>query len=296
MEKILMVGVLAWIGALLGSFIGAQVWRLRAQQLVDDKAAGEPYDKRELARLQPILQPIAKDRSKCLHCKHELKWYDLVPVLSWAMLRGKCRYCQKSIGRLEPALEIGVAVLFVVSYLVWPLPLLSFMDIAIFTLWLIGCVLMVILFVYDAKWSLLPFAINMALIVSALAYRILIGVEYGFDVDAAISLVAALGIMSGLYYVFSLFGWVGLGDSILGLGLGLYLGSWELAFLGLFIANLAGSLMLLPLYVKKQLKRNMHVPFGPFMIIGTVTALLFGTFIIEWAFYSSDTILNTLML
>jgi prepilin signal peptidase PulO-like enzyme (type II secretory pathway) len=296
MEKILMGAVLGWLGALLGSFVGAQVWRVRARQLVDDKAAGEPYDAHELSRLKPLLQPVSKDRSKCLHFNHTLARYDLIPLVSWLSLGGKCRYCHKRIGRLEPLVELGMAALFIISYLLWPHPLVSLLDLAAFTLWLVGCVLMVMLFVYDAKWSLLPFRINLALIAVAVLFRVIVALHYGFNADALISLVIGLGIMSGLYYLFSLFGWVGLGDSILGLGLGLYLGSWELAFLALFAANLAGSLMLIPLYLKKQLKRNMHVPFGPFMIIGTVIAVLYGHVIIEWVFYSGDTILNTLML
>ena len=90
--------IVAALGAVMGSFIGAQVWRVRARQLVEDKQAGEPVDTLELRRLKPLLMPLKDDRSRCLSCGHELRWYDLLPVVSWLVTRGRCRYCRAPIG------------------------------------------------------------------------------------------------------------------------------------------------------------------------------------------------------
>ena len=84
----ILVGV-AILGAVMGSFIGAQVWRVRARQLVEDKQAGEPVDTLELRRLKPLLKPLKDDRSQCLSCGHELRQYDLLQVVSWLAKIGR---------------------------------------------------------------------------------------------------------------------------------------------------------------------------------------------------------------
>ena len=76
MIKFVLVG---FLGAILGSFAGAQIWRLRARQLMEDKKAGEKVDQKELKKLSPLIKKISKDRSRCLSCGHELKWCDLIP-------------------------------------------------------------------------------------------------------------------------------------------------------------------------------------------------------------------------
>ncbi|OYX34044.1 hypothetical protein B7Z00_05395, partial [Candidatus Saccharibacteria bacterium 32-50-10] len=170
MEQLIVSIVLAWLGTMFGSFAGAQVWRLRAKQLVEDRRNGEPVNAQELMQLKGLLRPAISDRSECLHCHHPLAWYDLMPVISWMSLRGRCRYCSHSIGRMEPLMELGVATVFVASYLAWPQQLISPLAIAAFAMWLIACVLMAILFAYDAKWFLLPFSINIVLIVVGLVF------------------------------------------------------------------------------------------------------------------------------
>lgn len=290
-----MIAVLGWLGALLGSFVGAQVWRLRARQLVDDSAEGEPIDKAELKRIKDIIRPVSKDRSECLRCHHQLAWYDLIPVFSWLSLRGKCRYCRHSIGVMEPLLEIGLALVFIISYLAWPVALMNTYGLVSFVLWLVACTVMALLFAYDARWYLLPFSMNVTLIVVGLVFAVYRTLHIGVSGDLLLSLVYGIAIMAGLYFVFSLFGWVGLGDSILGLGLALLLGKWELAFLAIFLANLLGCFMLIPLALQGRLQRNVHIPFGPFLIAGAFISMLWGAEIIRSAFASSDAFLNVLM-
>ena len=108
-------------GLMLGSFAGAQVWRLRARQLDEDRQAGETIDKQELSRLKPLISvSLTSDRSVCLYCHHQLRWYDMIPLLSWAGTGGRCRYCRQSIGSLEPLIELGLSAAFVISYLTGP--------------------------------------------------------------------------------------------------------------------------------------------------------------------------------
>lgn len=292
--NIALIVVLGVLGALLGSFAGAQVWRLRAHQLVEDRQEGEEVDGAELKRLKVLLRPTLQDRSECLHCHHQLAWYDLIPVVSWVSLGGKCRYCREPIGIAEILLEVGLAAVFVCSYLLWPYALDSMMHITGFAIWLIACVVMAILFVYDAKWSLLPFAINIALIGVGVVFQVIMAAS-GAPLDIW-SLVGGIVLLGGLYLMFSLFGWVGMGDGILGVGLALLLGKWQYAFLALFIANLLGCFMLIPLYARRELHRHARIPFGPFMILGALIVMLFGSWLLAMIFGPTGYLQNMLML
>ncbi len=292
---ILVIVTLALMGALLGSFTVAQVWRLRAQQLVEDKQQGEPVDTKDLKRLKGLLRPLTQDRSECLSCHTRLAWYDLVPILSWLSLGGRCRYCKAPIGATEILAEVGLAAVFVISYIVWPYSLNSVGQVIPFALWLVACVVGAILLVYDAKWYLLPFSLNITLMMLGALYLgsqvLLNGQELSL-----LSLGIAILLLGGLYLLFSVFGWVGMGDGILGIGLALFLGNWQLAFLALFIANLLGCLMIIPLYIAKKLHPKAKIPFGPFLILATFISMLFGHYILPSLFTMTSNMLNTLML
>ena len=102
MNEYIVYVALVLFGVCLGSYAAATVWRLRAKQLQADKALKEPYDKKEYKRLEKLMgKKTFQDRSMCLECGYELKWYDLIPVISWLSLRGKCRSCKHFIGWFE---------------------------------------------------------------------------------------------------------------------------------------------------------------------------------------------------
>lgn len=287
MELSLVINIiLGFLGLCFGSFAGAQVWRLRAWQLVEDKTTGEEYDKKEYKRLNELTKYVgAKDRSRCLSCKHTLAWYDLLPLVSWTSTGGRCRYCRASIGIFEPLMELGVAVFFVVSYLVWQPPLNEPLVVAQFGLWLIAGVMLAILFAYDYKWFLLPDKIAYPLIGVSIFYAIFTIATSDDVATALISMAGSILIFSGLYLVLWLVSsgrWIGFGDVKLGLILGLLLGKWDLALMALFLANLIGVLIVLPGLLTKKLTRTTQVPFGPMMIAGFVIAALWGGQIIDW--------------
>lgn len=277
---------LVLFGLVLGSFAGATVWRLRARQLVADKAAGERVDHAEYTKLKKLTkQNTANDRSRCLHCGYTLKWYDLIPLVSWLALRGKCRECRKPIGVMEPLIEIGTALFFVLSYLLWPFPLDGVLAIATFVLWLVAGVGLAILFAYDTKWYLLPDKVNFAVIGIGLVSAILMIIGSQDQVGATINVIGSVAVLSGIYFVLYLVSkgrWIGFGDIKLGLGLGLLLGDWQLAVIGLFFANFIGCLIVIPLMVKGKIQRQTHVPFGPLLIAGVIVAKLVGTGIVEF--------------
>lgn len=284
-ELLILIGF-GVLGMVMGSFAGATVWRLRARQLVEDKQTGETYDKHEYKQLEGLTKLTgAKDRSRCLHCGHQLAWYDLMPLASWLSTRGKCRYCHTQIGSFEPLIEIGMAVFFVGSYFFWPVTLDTELAICQFGLWLIIGVMLVILFAYDAKWFLLPDRVVFPLMAVAFTFSLVGLVGEPNILPAVFNIVGAVIILSGLYFVLWVVSqgrWIGFGDVKLGIILGLLVGSWQLALLTLFLANLIGTLIVLPGLLTKKLSRTTQVPFGPMLIAACIITVLFGSVIIKW--------------
>jgi leader peptidase (prepilin peptidase)/N-methyltransferase len=286
MNQIIIYLALVLVGACLGSFAGATVWRLRARQLEADKKNKEPYDHKEYQRLKKLNGKKAlQDRSQCLECGYELKWYDLIPIVSWLSLRGKCRACKHRIGWFEPLMEVGMVAFFVLSYVLWPGGVQTGLEIAHFSLWLAAGVAMAILFAYDAKWFLLPDVATVALGVIGLA---IVGVSAAETQDIGgtiLTAIGSVGILGGLYAVLfavSQGRWVGFGDVKLGAVLGLVLVDWQLAAIALFMANLIGCLIVIPLLATKKVKRNSHIPFGPMLIAGAIVAWFAGWHVLNW--------------
>jgi len=283
--------IIAILGLVLGSFAGASVWRLRARQLVEDKENGEKVLAKELKMLRPLTKStLTNDRSRCLHCGHTLAWYDLIPIVSWLSMGGKCRYCKKKIGWFEPLIEIGMAALLVLLYVMWPVasPGGTLVELI---LWIVVMVMLVILFVYDLKWFLLPNVIVFPLLAFSVVIAIVHVLSMTDTMGAFLSLLGSLAILGGLYaalYYFSYFRygeektWVGFGDVKLGVALGLLLGDWKLAFLAVFLANLIGVIAVLPSLLSRKLSMKAHIPFGPLLILGFLIAFFFGSYVLDW--------------
>lgn len=288
MEQAFIYLALLLFGAALGSFAGAQVWRLRARQLVEEKKDGEKVDTKEYKRLLPLTQQsFFHDRSIDLDTGRQLPWYDMIPVISWIILRGKSRFSGKPIGKFELLIEGGMAVFFVVSYAFWPVPLDSPLEITKFILWLVAGVLLAIQFATDMKWQILWTLVSYAIIAVGAAYAVLVILGSDQPWEMLYSVVGSVGVLGGLYFVLywvSRERWVGLGDAVLGVGLGLLLADWVLALVALFLANLIGTLIVGVGFATKKIGRHQHIPFGPMLILGAVIAQFAGNAIITWYF------------
>lgn len=262
---------LVLLGLVLGSFLTASIWRLHEQT--------KKNSKKRAAEIS-----IIKGHSMCPSCGHRLAATDLIPVLSWVFLRGKCRYCKKPIGKLEPTVEIATAVVFLFSYIVWPLPLHGF-GLFEFTLWIMFLTGFIALFIYDAKWFILPDKIVFPLIVLA-AIQVL-GLIIFFHGGTRTALGALWGILisSGLFYLLFQISngkWIGGGDVKLGIVIGLILGGPLESVLMLFMASTLGTIYSVPLLLRHKAKPNTQLPFGPFLIIAAVITRLFGAGMIAW--------------
>jgi leader peptidase (prepilin peptidase) / N-methyltransferase len=273
---LMIIVALVVLGLCLGSFVNALVWRLHEQAIESGK---KQPDKKYLSKLS-----IRHGRSICPDCKHELAIRDLIPVLSWLSLRGKCRYCGKPVSWQYPVVEAATAVLFVASYLWWPLQFDTAQKM-VFVLWIPLLTGLIALFVYDVRWKLLPNRLIYPLIKLATLMAIINIVTATRPLIALLNVILAVLVGGGLFY--SLFQvsngrWIGGGDVRLGGLLGLVAGTPGRSLLFIFLAALAGSLVSLPLLSSGRLKRTSVIPFGPFLIIGLIIVQLFGTDILNW--------------
>jgi prepilin signal peptidase PulO-like enzyme (type II secretory pathway) len=217
-----------------------------------------------------------KGRSYCPHCKHTLSWQDLIPVFSFLILKGKCRYCKKKISLQYPLIELATGLLFLSIFI-------YFNDLFfIYFLFLISSFL-IIVFVYDLKHYLIPDRIIYPAIIIALIYR-LIGIYY-LPTSIYGFLFSAFG-GAGFFLLIVLISrgkWMGIGDIKLAFLIGLLLG-YPNTLLGLFLAFLIGAIIGLGLIGLRKKTIKSELPFGPFLVIGTYLALFFGEKIINWYF------------
>jgi leader peptidase (prepilin peptidase)/N-methyltransferase len=272
----MIIAILVVLGLCAGSFINALVWRIHEQAHETDK---DKPNKRYQARLS-----LTKGRSMCPHCKHDLAVRDLVPVISWLSLRGKCRYCHKPIAAQYPLVEVATVLLFIASYVWWPIVLHGSQS-AIFVLWLALLVGLIALIVYDVRWLLLPDRLIYPLGVIASVQAIIAIVAANRPLVALLNTLVAVVIGGGIFYIIFQVSdgqWIGGGDVKLGWLLGLIVATPARSLLFIFIAAACGSLVSLPLLATGKLKRTSVVPFGPLLIIGAVIVVLFGANILHW--------------
>jgi leader peptidase (prepilin peptidase) / N-methyltransferase len=271
----MIIFILLVLGLCLGSFVNALVARSYLSSLP------ESAQKRRKKQLQTS---VLRGRSQCGKCGQELQVIDLVPIISFVLLRGKCRYCKKPIPD-NPLPEIALPVVFIISYLMWPFAFGfdSIISYALFGLWLAIATLLMALFIYDLRWMILPDSYNKYLFVLASAFVLLRSAEQGAGV-ILLALVASV-IVGGFFHLLFIVSdgrWIGGGDVKMGYGIGLLAGTPALAFLLIFLAALMGTVVALPGLVLKKQSLTSRLPFGPFLIIATTVVVLAGHAVLDW--------------
>jgi leader peptidase (prepilin peptidase)/N-methyltransferase len=210
----------------------------------------------------PLRRSVVKPASACMSCGSELAWRDNVPVLSWLLLRGRCRSCGTGISALYPAVELATAGLVAACFVVFGLTGKAF--VASFF-----CVVLVVLSAIDLQHRIVPNRIVLpaALIVLLAQTALEPSPEWALGALGASGFlfVAALAYPAGM----------GMGDVKLALLLGAMLGRYVSVGLMLgMIAALVPSLVLLARHGSAA--RKMGIPFAPFLALGAVIALFVG--------------------
>jgi leader peptidase (prepilin peptidase)/N-methyltransferase len=225
----------------------------------------------------PAKQSLVRPRSRCTSCGHELALGDNIPLVSWAMLKGRCRYCRARISARYPAGEALTAVVWALAVVrlgvSWDL--LAFLP---FFWVLIGLSLI------DLETKTLP---NRIVYPSVVAGVVLVGISAaaGPGVDSWVRGLGGMAVSALGFFVIALIApaGMGMGDVKLSALVGLYLGylSWGRVFLGFFLAFLAGAVVGIGLMIGGRAGRKTAIPFGPFIALGAIIAALYGGPIID---------------
>lgn len=213
-----------------------------------------------------IASPSGMERSACLHCKHRLGVLDLIPLFSWLLLRGRCRYCKMQIGWRYPLTESISAIMFVVTYLVWGF---SVPGVVI----MLATPFLLSLCVIDLEYMVLPDQLNIVLAVIGMGF---VAVAAPSVTSAIIHIVTGGLLFSGLIFALGrMIGYwkkkdaLGLGDVKFMAVAGLWLGPW--AIMPFMI--MSGVVGLIFGLVWKIITGGDQFPFGP-ALIATFWALL----------------------
>ncbi|MBI4033490.1 prepilin peptidase [Candidatus Saccharibacteria bacterium] len=282
--------VLAFLGLAAGSFVNALVWRLRQQELKAESLKLKAGKKELLAGDFQLSAgkdlSIFTGRSQCPHCRHTLTWHELIPLLSWLLLRGHCRYCGKPISWQYPIVELATAAVFLVSYSFWPGGVFGVGDWVLLITWLAASVGLIALLIYDLKWMLLPNKILFPALFVAVAGRLIYLLSFEPDkAQAAAAWALSVAVASGLFWLIftvSAGKWIGYGDVRLGLITGTILADPVLSLLMIFVASVLGTLVTLPALTTGRKHIDSHIPFGPFLITATTIVLLLGQTFIDF--------------
>jgi len=221
---------------------------------------------------------VVTGRSACPRCSKKLSWFELVPVFSFLFQRGKCRGCKTRISFQYPIVELTTAVLFIVLYIKIPLAVgfsayswLSFL----FSL-IVACTLIVIA-VYDTRHKIIPdMAVYLFILLGLLSIAVKETLFPGFSATAALVEGVVVGLPFFLIWWLSKGKMMGFGDVKLALGIGWLLGASG-GFVALILAFWIGAivgLFLIALSHNKSMKSE--IPFGPFLILGTLIASVWG--------------------
>lgn len=240
-------------GLVVGSFLNCVIYRL--------EAGGS----------------FLKGRSFCPHCKHILTFSDLIPLLSFLILKGKCRYCQNKISFQYPLVELATGILFVLIVRNFLFPI-NFQNSLTTSYLLLTTCFLIIIFVYDLKHYIIPDKIIYPAIAVALIYNLL-NTKYLI----LNTLLAAFGaaIFFSIIVLISRGHWMGIGDVKLAFLMGLIL-SFPNILVGLFLAFFLGAIIGIGLVISGKKTLKSKVPFGPFLVTGTFLALFLGNQIINW--------------
>jgi leader peptidase (prepilin peptidase)/N-methyltransferase len=238
------------LGLVIGSFLNVCIYRI------------------------PLGQSVVAPPSRCPRCGRRLQWFDNIPVLGWIALGGKCRYCKAPISVQYPIVELTTGVAFLlIAWLTPPGPQLVAR--------LIFVCLLVVLFGIDLEHQLLPNVITLPGVAIGLIFSFvgppgwqsaLIGVALGAGVLYGIA---------GAYHLVRREEGLGMGDVKMLAMIGAFLG-WQAVLVTLVLSSFAGALVGIGLMALQRGNMRLALPFGTFLALGAVAAMLVGEPLVAW--------------
>ena len=249
-------------------------------------------------RFQPGQRLLVSGRSHCPHCQKQLNWYELIPVLSFIIQKGRCRSCHQKISFQYPIIEILSGLIFVfVPYTLYPIPYtLSIIWIFIFLLFLL-------LSIIDFRHYIIPDSLNLLLGILGVILIIFKSLNPKFYIlnSSLMGYYSSLFTFSNNIWINHLFGLVfaafvfwliiflsrgrgmGWGDFKLACSLGLIFG-WPDILMVFILSFLLGGLSGIILIILKKKRLKEAVPFGPFLVLGAALTFFVGFQILNFYF------------
>jgi len=250
MTETVTVTVLLMFGLAVGSFLNVCIHRL------------------------PRRESLNWPGSHCTTCNRSLAWYENLPLVSWLVLRGRCRTCSAAISPMYPAVEAITGAVFVAGYFIYGwTPLLAVR--------LLFACSMIVLFVIDLRHRILPNAITLPGIVVGLALSVVLPPGW---LASLIGLLAGGGILFAIgetYYRVRRVEGLGMGDVKMLAMIGAFLG-WKLMLVTLVLASFAGSLVGIGVMLTGRGGMTFALPFGTFLAVGALVAAVAGDPILSW--------------
>jgi len=254
-------------GLIIGSFLNVVIGRLPVilqQQWRAECAAlqGQTVAATSLS--------LAKPGSHCPHCKHAVRWYDNIPILSWLLLKARCRDCQAPISIRYPIVELFTGLVFAAIGWQWGL-----LDAPAY-FYALAAALLICLFFIDLDEMLLPDQLTLLLLWVGLLFSI-----GGSSITPANAIIGAIAGYLSLWSVFWAFklltgrDGMGYGDFKLLAAIGAWVG-WQLLPVVVIFAAVTGAVIGLIWQGINRNQRGNPIPFGPFLIIGGISAWAFG--------------------
>lgn len=261
------------LGAAVGSFLGVIVDRISSKE------------------------PIWKGRSHCDHCRHKLHALDLIPIVSFFLISGKCRYCHEKLSLSYSLIEVIAGVSFVAAgYAVfhesWYLiAQVQYQLLAVYYFALLSA--LIAIFFTDLRFGIIPFKIvAFAMLVTIIWYLVLPSLSFssaamqvlGLQLNFFSIFGAAFGAGGFFFLLFVVTKGrgMGFGDVVYAFLMGFTLG-FPKVLLGLYIAFIAGAVVsLLLVALKKKKLKGGTIPFGPFLVLGTIVSLLWGNLLLSY--------------
>ena len=258
--NIVFLSLLFLYGIVIGSFLNVCIYRI------------------------PEKQDIVKTSSHCMTCGYKLKWYDLVPLFSFILLKGRCRKCHTKLSLQYPIVEAVNGVMYVLIFAIKKVDITTYLYvdhvremIPLFDA-IILCALFSVLLVIgviDFRTYEIPFGCNIFICVLGLIHMVL---HYADWVDYLIGFFAVSTFLLIIYLCTKGRG-IGGGDIKLMAAAGLLLG-WKYILLAFFLGCILGSVLHI---LRMKLTKADHVlAFGPYLAMGIGIAVLYGNQILDW--------------
>jgi len=273
------LATLTLLGLLVGSFLNVVIHRLPIMMERSWQQEYRDYFEENSDEAQPAAAQerfnLMVPRSACPHCGHAITALENIPILSWLMLRGRCRDCQAKISARYPLVELctGLATLVIAWHFQLGWPLLGALVLT-WTLIALTCI--------DLDKMLLPDQLTLPLLWLGLVLNI--GEHFVSLQDAVIGAACGYLVLWTLYWAFKLLTGkegMGYGDFKLLAALGAWLG-WQALPLILILSSLVGAIVGITLLLLRRHQQGNPIPFGPYLAMAGWIALLWGNDITAW--------------